>query len=69
MTWLVIFLNYNLPPWLVTKRFFVIVSLIIPSLKNVKMANFDVYFEPVIKELEELWKGVAGLGILQPPGR
>jgi hypothetical protein len=46
-----------------------IVSLIIPSLKNVKVANFDVYFEPVIMELEELWKGVARLDVLQPPSR
>jgi hypothetical protein len=33
-----------------------------------KVASFDVYLEPVIEELEELWKGVAGLDILQPPG-
>jgi hypothetical protein len=44
-----------------------IVSLIISSPKNVKVANFDVYLEPVIKELEQLWKGVAGLDVLQPP--
>jgi len=62
------FLNYNLPPWLVTKRFFVIVSLIISSLENVKVANFDVYLEPMIEELEELWKGVVGLDVLQPLG-
>ncbi len=67
-TWPVMFFNYNLPLWLLTKRFFVIVSLIIPSLKNVKVANFDVYLEPVIEELEELWKGVARLDVLQPPG-
>jgi hypothetical protein len=52
----------------VTKRFFVILSLIIPGLESVKVANFDVYLEPVIEELEELWKGVVGLDILQPPG-
>ncbi len=67
-TWPVMFFNYNLPPWLVTKRFFVILSLIIPGPESVKVANFDVYLEPVIEELEELWKGVAGLDILQPLG-
>ncbi len=67
-TWPVMFFNYNLPPWLVTKRFFVILSLIIPGPESVKVANFDVYLEPVIEELEELWKGVARLDILQPPG-
>jgi hypothetical protein len=67
-TWPVMFFNYNLPPWLVTKRFFVILSLIISGPESVKVANFDVYLEPVIEELEELWKGVARLDILQPPG-
>jgi hypothetical protein len=67
-TLLVIFFNYNLPPWLVTNRFFVIVSLVIPSPESVKVANFDVYLELVIEELEELWKGVATLDVLQPRG-
>ena len=30
-TWPVMTLNYNLPPWLVTKKFFVMLSLIIPG--------------------------------------
>jgi hypothetical protein len=30
-TWPVILLNYNLPPWLVTKRFFLMLALIIPG--------------------------------------
>jgi hypothetical protein len=60
------FFNYNLPPWLVTKRFFVIVSLMILGPKSVKVANFDVYLELVIEELEELWKEVAALDVLQP---
>jgi hypothetical protein len=67
-TWPVMFLNYNLTLWLVTKRFFMIVSLITPSPESVKVANFDVYLEPIIKELEELWKEVAGLDVLQPLG-
>jgi hypothetical protein len=67
-TWPIMFFNYNLPPWLVTKRFFVILSLIISGPESVKVANFDVYLEPMIEELEELWKGVARLDILQPPG-
>ncbi len=46
-----------------------IVSLIISNLENVKVVNFDVYFELVIEELEELWKGVARLDVLQPPSR
>jgi hypothetical protein len=43
-----------------------IVSLIILGPKSVKVTNFDVYLEPMIKELEELWKGVEGFDVLQP---
>ncbi len=34
--WPILLFNYNLPPWLVTKKFFVIVVLIIPSKKSIK---------------------------------
>ena len=29
--WPIMFLNYNLPPWLVTKKYFVMLCLLIPS--------------------------------------
>ena len=57
-TWPVILLNYNLPPWLVTKRFFVMLALIIPGKEAVKDHNFDVYLAPVLEELLQLWQGV-----------
>ena len=34
-TWPVVLLNYNLPPWLVTKRFFLMLALIIPGKESV----------------------------------
>ncbi len=68
-TWPVLVLNYNLPPWLVTKKFFLLLSLIIHGPNNVKSSNFDVYLALVLEELAELWKGVRGVDVLQPPGR
>jgi len=68
-TWHVLVLNYNLPPWLVTKKFFLLLSLIIPSPDNVKSSNFDVYLAPVLEELAKLWRGVRGVDVLEPPGR
>ncbi len=50
-TWLVLVLNYNLPPWLVTKKFLLLLSLIIPSPDSVKSNNFDVYLALVLEEL------------------
>ena len=57
-TWPVVLLKYNLLPWLVTKRFFVMLSLIIPSKKNVKEENIHVYLTPLVEELQRLWEGV-----------
>ncbi len=57
-TWPMFFLNYNLLSWLMTKRFFMMLSLIMLSLKSVKIANFDLYLELMVEELEQLWKGV-----------
>ncbi len=68
-TWHVLVLNYNLPPWLVTKKFFLLLSLIIPSPDSVKSSNFDVYMAPVLEELAKLRKGVRGVYVLKLPGR
>jgi hypothetical protein len=42
-TWPVVLLNYNLPPWLVTNFFFVMLVLIIPGKEAVKDDNFYVF--------------------------
>ena len=34
-TWPVVMLNYNLPPWLVTKNFFMMLMLLIPGKESV----------------------------------
>jgi hypothetical protein len=46
--------NYNLPSWLCTKKFFIILALLIPRKQSVNMENFDVYMEPLVEELLEL---------------
>lgn len=62
-TWPVVLLNYNLPPWLVTKRFFIMLSLIIPGKESVTSENIDVYLSPLIEELLELWDGVEAIDV------
>lgn len=42
-TWPVVLLNYNLPPWLVTKRYFLMLAFIIPSKESCTSINVDVY--------------------------
>ena len=57
-TWPVVMLNYNLPPWLVTKNFFMMLTLLIPGKESVTDKNVDVYLAPLIKELQQLWEGI-----------
>jgi hypothetical protein len=42
-TWRVLLLNYNLPPWLQTKKPFVMLALLIPGPKSVMYKDVDVY--------------------------
>jgi hypothetical protein len=53
--WPVVLTPYNLPPWLCMKKQFMFISLIVPGPKNPK-ANMDVYLQPLIKDLNELWE-------------
>ena len=46
-------MNYNIPPWMTTKKGHLILSLIVPS--HYKVKNMDVYLQPLVDELKELW--------------
>ncbi|XP_074373596.1 uncharacterized protein LOC141713936 [Apium graveolens] len=54
-TWPIVVVNYNLPPWLNMKPENLILSTIIPG-PNDPGNNIDVYMQPLIEELKELWK-------------
>ena len=56
--WLVILISYNLPPWLVMKEPYFMLSLLIHN--PYKPGNeIDIYLKPLVDELKELWeKGV-----------
>lgn len=53
--WPVILIPYNLPPWLVMKQPNFILSLIIPGPSSPRN-KIDVYMQPLVKELKELWE-------------
>jgi hypothetical protein len=61
-------LNYNLPPWLNRKNFFVLLALLIPGKQLVTLELFDVYMEPLVEELLELWISVVGYDVTKPVG-
>jgi len=45
-TWSVLLINYNLPPWLATKPFFLMLLSIIQGKWSVTSNTIDVYLEP-----------------------
>jgi hypothetical protein len=67
-TWPVVLLNYNLPPWLSTKKFFMMLCLLIPGKQLVTSECFDVYMEPFIEELLELWSSIPAFDITEEEG-
>jgi hypothetical protein len=67
-TWPVMLLNYNLPPWLYTKKFFVMLALLIPGKDSVTFEVFDVYLEPLVEEILQLWNGFSSYDITKDRG-
>lgn len=64
-TWPVLVINYNLPPWLATKSFFMMLTLLIPGKQSVKSTKVDVLIAPLVEELQVLWEGVLAIDTLQ----
>ncbi|XP_028126746.1 uncharacterized protein LOC114323365 [Camellia sinensis] len=56
--WPVVLIPYNLPPWLVMKDPFLMMSLLIPG-ESQPGIDIDVYMRPLVDELNELWKNGA----------
>ena len=52
--WPVILIPYNRPPWECMKKTSFILSMIIPG-KKMPGNDIDVYLQPLVKELKELW--------------
>jgi hypothetical protein len=48
-------LNYNVPSWLMMKKYFIMLSMIIPGKESVTCETFNVYIQPLVEELHTLW--------------
>ncbi|XP_043816628.1 uncharacterized protein LOC110624237 [Manihot esculenta] len=53
-SWPVILTPYNLPPGMCMKDEYMFLTIIIPGPKNLK-EKLDVYMQPLVQELKELW--------------
>lgn len=67
-TWPVLVLIYNLEPWFVTKKFFISLCILISGKRSPTATNIDVFLRPLLKELHQLWHGVAAQDFTQPLG-
>lgn len=56
-TWPVMLIPYNLSPWICMKQTSLILSMIIPG-PHSPGNDIDVYLEPLVDELLQLWEGV-----------
>ena len=54
-TWPVFFFIASLPPWAMTKKFFILLTLLISGPTAPSSANFDTFLAPVVDELKRLW--------------
>ncbi|XP_019230042.1 PREDICTED: uncharacterized protein LOC109211006 [Nicotiana attenuata] len=54
-TWPVMLMNYNLSPWICMKPEYIMLSMIIPGPSS-PANDIDVYLQPLIAELKELWE-------------
>jgi hypothetical protein len=68
-TWLVTLLNYNSTPWLCTKKFFVLLALLTLGKDLVTSEVFDMYMEPLVEEILQLWYGISTYDITKEQGQ
>lgn len=63
--WPVFVVPYNLPPWACMDQSNLMMALLIPGPQSTGN-DFDVFMEPLIEELQLLWKGVSTYDALSP---
>lgn len=54
--WPVVLVSYNFPPWDCMKNSYFMMTLLIPGPKY-PGNDIDIYLQPMIEELKELWDG------------
>ena len=67
-TWVLLITIYNLLPWLLTKRFFISLAMLIPGPKSPTADNIDVFMQPLIRDLLRLWTWTPAMNVSKPEG-
>ena len=67
-TWVLLITIYNLPPWLLTKKLFISLAVLIPGPKGATAENIDVFLAPIVRDLLKLWRGMLAIDMSKPQG-
>ena len=62
--WTVVVINNNTPTWFSMKNEHLMLAFIVPGRRQVK--NMDVYLQPLVDELKELWDGIHVYDVSRP---
>jgi hypothetical protein len=62
--WPIFVVSYNMPPWVCMEESNFIMDLLIPRLSS-PSKDFDIFMEPLVQELQQLWKGVWAIDLLR----
>ena len=65
-TWVLLITIYNLPPWLLTKKFFISLAVLIPGPTTPTTDNIDIFLAPIARDLMKLWNGVPAVNMSKP---
>ena len=60
----VVVINNNIPPWFFMKNEHFMLALIVHGRRQVK--NMDIYLQPLVYELKELWEGIHVYDVSRP---
>jgi hypothetical protein len=61
--WPVFVVSYNMPPWVCMEESNFMMTLLIPRPSS-PSRDFDIFMEPLVKELQQLWKGVSAINVV-----
>ena len=62
--WPVVVINNNITPWFSVKNEHLMLALIVPD--RIQVKNMDVYLQPLVDELKELWDGINVYDVSRP---
>jgi hypothetical protein len=60
----IFFVLYNMPPWVWMEESNFMMALILPGL-SFPSKDFDIFMKPGVKEMQQLWKGVWAINVVE----